>query len=66
MESDGGFGLWGLAIVGGPVLLGLILAYGIYHSRRRSRRLDDVSEQVTEANYAAENRREEKQERRPF
>ncbi len=63
MESEGGLGLWALAIVGGPIILGMIIAYGVFQSRRKSRRSNQLTERTTEQNYRAEERRAKKLER---
>jgi hypothetical protein len=63
MEAYGSFGLWAFVIVGGPILLGLIIAYGALQSRRRSRQVKQVTETTTESNYRAEQRREDLLER---
>ena len=63
MESEGGLGFWALAIVGGPIVLGLIIAYGVLQSRRKSGRSHQLTERTTEQNYRAEERRAETLER---
>ena len=37
--------LWGFLIIGGPIILGLAIAYGSFRYRNRDRRLDAVSEE---------------------
>jgi hypothetical protein len=38
MESSFAEHLWAYAIIGGPILLGIILALGVIYSRRRRHR----------------------------
>ncbi len=47
--------VWVLPVIIGPLLHAAAIAYGMSHSRRRSRRLDRLSNQKTTANYEAEN-----------
>ena len=63
MESDGGIGLWAVAIVAGPIVLGLIVGYCVYQSRRKGRFSTQISDQATTENYRAEGRQEERIER---
>lgn len=37
--------LWGFLIIGGPIILGLAIAYGTFQYRKRGRHLDAVSEE---------------------
>lgn len=38
MDENGGFGgLWAFAIIGGPIILGIVLAAGMLWNRRRGR-----------------------------
>lgn len=37
--------LWAFVIVGGPIILGLAILYGVISYWRRDRRLDPLSEQ---------------------
>jgi hypothetical protein len=45
---------WLIAIVGGPVLLGLAFWYGIEHGRRLTRREYEAGQQATRRNYEQE------------
>lgn len=35
---EGGVALWAVAVIGGPIILGAILAYGRIRNRRRRKR----------------------------
>jgi hypothetical protein len=37
MSAEPFAGFWGFAIIAGPVILAIIIAYGIMHRRRRDR-----------------------------
>jgi hypothetical protein len=37
MSAEPFAGFWGLAIIAGPVILAIIIAYGVLHRRRRNR-----------------------------
>lgn len=37
MDAEGFAGLWGIAIIGGPIVLGIALAYALW-MRRRARK----------------------------
>jgi hypothetical protein len=55
MESEGASGLWLIAVAGGPVILAVVFAYGLWQWRHRRRRLDPLREAATKANYSQEN-----------
>jgi hypothetical protein len=63
MESDGASGIWFLAVVGGPILLGLAFLFGIRQWRKRRPSARRIGEAVTRENYAAESAREKRDER---
>jgi hypothetical protein len=46
--------LWLLVIAGGPVLIGLVLAYGMMRSRRLTRVEEDARERAVEDMYDTE------------
>lgn len=52
MEDMGG-SFWGLAVIGGPFLLAMALAYGLFQwsSRSRSAVLKDARDQATREIY---------------
>jgi hypothetical protein len=63
MDSDGAGAFWLIAVVGGPILLGLALLFGIAKWRTRRLQAERIGEEITRDNYAAEARREKRQER---
>jgi hypothetical protein len=58
METEIGSNFWLMAVFGGPVLLGLGLAYAGWQWRHRRKGLDQVSDRVTVQNYREEDARE--------
>jgi hypothetical protein len=38
--EDTAVSMWAIAIIGGPIILGLALAYGVIRNRRRRRALE--------------------------
>lgn len=50
--------LWLFAVAGGPVLLALVIVFGIARRRRLSRHAEQQREQSTRDVYADENRRQ--------
>lgn len=42
---------WGVVTIGGPIMLGLILAYSMFRYRKRDRRLDAQTERATTELY---------------
>lgn len=63
MESEGASSLWFFAVVGGTILLGLALLIGFLQWRKRSGRVERISEDIARDNYQAESEREERRER---
>jgi hypothetical protein len=43
--------VWGVAIIGGPILLGAILVWGMIYNSRRNKRVDAVTEAATRDQY---------------
>ena len=54
---DAGTVLWMLAVVGGPVLLGLAIAYGLAFNKRRTPRQRAETERGTREVYDKEEER---------
>lgn len=50
--------LWAFVVIGGPIVLGLAIAYGVVQYYRRDKRLDPVSERSAKK-VRGEIRREE-------
>lgn len=55
MEFLGPYG-WLFATLGGAILLGIVIAYGMVHARRRSIRDRSVADTATREEYAEEER----------
>ena len=64
MQSGIGEIVWMMTVIGGPIVLGLVIAYAIWQWRHRRRELDTRREAVTRSNYLTENRKSEEDEAR--
>jgi pantothenate kinase type III len=53
---DPGTALWFFAVVGGAAILGIALAYGIIHNRKRTAREKAATERGAEEIYEKEER----------
>ena len=46
--------IWTWVVIGGPILLALAFAYGMFRNKGRDRRMDAVTEQATHDLYQRE------------
>jgi hypothetical protein len=53
LDTIENFSLTTLMVIVGPILLGLAMAYGVIHSRHRSRAMRQQSESATKSLYTA-------------
>jgi hypothetical protein len=53
-------GLWALLTVAGPIILGLVIAYGIYRNRQRRKRIGSPPPEVQRSPEGAARHHEER------